>query len=71
MATTAEANLKRLARTPIAMNFVKKHDGVWNHEQWEEFCASLEKKGYTPLDFDEVGLLLEKKKADYLAKKQA
>jgi len=66
---TAEANLKKLSRTAIPMNFVKKFDGVWNHEQWLEFCDSLEAKKYTPICFDQVGLLLEKKKADYLAKK--
>lgn len=67
--TTEEENLKRLSRVAIPMNFVKKVNGVWNHEQWLEFCESLETKGYTPINFDQVGLLLEKKKAEYLAKK--
>ena len=67
---TADANLKKLCKTAIPMNFVKKYDGVWDHDQWLEFCESLEAKKYTPINFDEVGLLLEKKKADYLAKKK-
>lgn len=63
-----EKNLKRLRRTPIPMNFVKKVNGVWDHNQWEEFCAMLEEKGYTPIDFDQVGLLLEEKKVTFLSK---
>ena len=67
--TTEEVNLKKLRKTVIPINFVKKNNGAWNHEQWLEFCETLQNKGYTPIDFDQVGLLLEKKKADYLAKK--
>ena len=67
---TAEANLKKLSKTAIPMNFVKKFSGVWNHAQWLEFCESLACKGYSPLNFDQVGLLLEKKKADFLSKKK-
>ena len=63
-----EKNLKRLKRTSIPMNFVKNVEGVWDHKQWEEFCSTLEDKGYTPIDFDKVGLLLEDKKVTYLSK---
>jgi len=63
-----EKNLKKLRRTAIPMNFVKKVNGVWDHNQWEQFCGTLEDKGYTPIDLDQVGLLLEEKKAAYLAK---
>lgn len=62
-------NMKRLFRTPILMNFVKKHDGNWNHDQWNELLAELKERGYAPFDADEVGLKLEEKKAAYLAKK--
>jgi len=62
-------NLNRLARTSLPSNFVKKHNGEWNHQAWLEFCAFLEEKGYTPIDLDQVGLLLEKKKAEYWATK--
>ena len=64
-----EKNLKRLSRTNIPMNFVKKNDGNWDHQKWEEFCASLEAKNYTPIDLSAVGAMLETKKAAYLAKK--
>ena len=61
-------NLQKLSRTNLVMNFIKKHNGCWNHQAWLEFCASLEEKGYTPIDFDQVGLLLENKKAAYFTK---
>ena len=65
---TAEVNLKKLRKTVIPINFVKKHNGTWNHEQWLDFCKTIESKGYTPIDFDQVGLLLEEKKVACFAK---
>lgn len=62
-----EENLKRLARTSILKTFVVKNNCEWDHTKWLEFCAYLEEKGYAPVDFDQVGLLLEKKKAERLA----
>jgi hypothetical protein len=61
-------NLKKLSRTPILMNFVKKNDGCWSHDQWVELCSTLEGKGYKPIDLDQVGALLEVKKEAYLVK---
>lgn len=69
MASNAEMNLKRLAGTKLPMNFVVQHNGEWNHRDWLEFCAFLEQKGYTPIDLDQVGLLLEKAKGDFFHKK--
>ena len=65
-----EKNFKKLSRTPILMNFVKKNEGCWDHSQWLELCTTLEKKGYKPIDFELVGALLEKKKEIYLAKQK-
>ncbi len=65
MPSIAEMNLNRLSRTSLPMNFVKKHNGEWNHQDWLEFCAFLEDKGYTPVDLDQVGMLLEKKKSEF------
>ena len=61
----AEKNLARLAKTSLAQEFVSKHNGEWNHTDWLEFCAYLEEHGYTPIDLDRVGLLLEQKKSDF------
>ena len=69
MATKQETNLKKLAKTSLLINFVKKHDGKWNHAQWLELLASLEAKGYKPIDADQAGLMLEEKKELFLAKK--
>lgn len=69
MSTKNETNLKKLAKTSLLMNFVKKNDAKWNHQQWLDLLAELKVKGYNPLDPDKVGLLLEEKKALYLSKK--
>ncbi len=65
MPTNAEKNLTRLATTALPMDFVREHCGEWNHRDWLEFCAFLEEKGFTPIDLDQVGLLLEQAKTDY------
>ena len=69
MTIETEKNFKKLTRTPILMNFIKKHNGAWNHSDWEELLSQLKKKGYFPLDAGQVGLKLEEKKKTYLAKK--
>ena len=71
MAHTAQENLKRLSRTAMLMNFVKKHDGSWNHSQWLELLAELDERGYVPYDADQVGLKLEEKMVAYRANKSA
>lgn len=65
MRSNTEVNLGRLAKTTIPKDFVASHNGEWNHQDWLIFCAALEEKGYTPIDLDQVGLLLEKEKAAY------
>ena len=63
-----EENIKRFAKTPLAMNFVKAHNGAWNHTDWLNFLRDLEEKGYFPIDTDRVGLILEDKKKAFFAK---
>ena len=63
-----EENIKRFAKTPLAMNFVKAHNGSWNHTDWLNFLRDIEEKGYFPIDTDRVGLILEDKKKAFLAK---
>ena len=70
MADTKAENLKKLARTTILINFIKKHNAQWNHEEWLELVKHIKNKGYTPIDFDEVGVVLEQKKEAYLNKKK-
>ncbi len=65
-----EDNLKKLSRTTLLTTFVKKNKGEWDHAKWEGLLAEISKKGYDPIDADQVGLMLEKKKAEYLSKKK-
>ena len=53
-----EENIKRFAKTPLAMNFVKAHNGSWNHTDWLNFLRDIEERGYFPIDTDRVGLIL-------------
>ena len=66
---TVDENLARLAASTIPMTFVRKHEGVWDHELWLAFLDMIQKKGYSPIDADRAGLILEEAKARYLAEK--
>ena len=63
-----EENIKRFAKTALATNFVKAHNGSWNHTDWLNFLRDIEEKGYFPIDTDRVGLILEDKKKAFYAK---
>ena len=63
-----EENIKRFAKTSLATNFVKAHNGSWNHTDWLNFLREVEEKGYFPIDTDRVGLILEDKKKVFFAK---
>ena len=63
-----EENIKRFAKTALAMNFVKAHNGSWNHQDWLNFISDVKAKGYYPIDWDRVGLILEDKKKAFFAK---
>ena len=65
-----ETNIRKLSRSSIPMNFVKKQNGAWNHQDWLGFLEYLKAKKYFPIDTDKVGLLLEEKKAQYFAAKK-
>lgn len=62
---TAEENLRRLGKSKIIKDFVERTNYSWNHQDWLDLCAEIEAKGYTPVDFDQVGLMLEAKKSAY------
>ncbi|HCE42830.1 MAG TPA: hypothetical protein DET40_04730 [Lentisphaeria bacterium] len=64
-AYTSEENLQRLSRTSILENFVRDNDCSWDHQKWLELCNNVEKFGYSPIDFDQMGLMLEDIKARY------
>jgi hypothetical protein len=60
-------NLKKLSDSSIVVNFVEDNKGCWNHQTWTDFCGTLAKEGFTPIDFEQVGVLLEIQKASYIA----
>lgn len=64
-ARAPDENLKRLGASGIPSDFVKKHNGEWDHKAWLDLCNVLEEKGYTPINFDQVGLLLEDERDAY------
>ena len=58
-----EDNLKKLAKSGKLENFVKKNNGIWDHQSWLVLCGEIVEEGYEPIDFDQVGLILESHKA--------
>lgn len=62
-------NLQRLAKSGILLNFVKENNGTWDHQKWLELCDKISTSGYTPVDFDQVGLMLELQKRAYSTEK--
>lgn len=71
MPSNTEYNLIRLSKTSMPMDFVREHKGEWDHQAWLDFCAAIEENGYTPIDLDKVGLLLEQKKVEYWAERNS
>ena len=69
MRSNTEVKLARLAKTTLPKDFVESHCGEWNHQDWLDFLDYLKEKNYFPIDTDKVGLLLEEKKAQYIALK--
>jgi hypothetical protein len=61
-----EENLKKLVKSGKIRDFVKKNKGCWDHQAWLMFCSEIVEAGYEPIDFDQVGLMLESQKANFL-----
>ena len=62
-----ESNLRKLANSGKLESFVKKNKGCWDHQAWLVFCAEITEGGYEPIDFDQVGLILENHKANFFS----
>ena len=63
-----EENLRKLKKAGKIESFVKKNKGCWNHQSWLVFCAEITEGGYEPIDFDQVGLILEDHKANFFSR---
>lgn len=66
--TAEEINLGRISESGMLCEFVEDNMGCWDHAKWMSLCESIENSGFTPVDLDQVGLLLEKCKDKYLSK---
>jgi len=66
----SEENLRRLEDTCILEDFVIENSGSWDHQKWLDLCEKIRQKGFSPIDFDQVGLMLEKIKADFMSAKR-
>ena len=68
--TQEEINLKRISESTMLCAFVQENMGKWDHAKWQGLCDRISKLGFAPVDFDQVGLLLEKCKEKYQSKLQ-
>lgn len=68
--SSAEDSFGMLVKSGMLAGFVKKNKGCWDHQSWLVLCAEIVQEGYGQIDFDQVGLALEREKADYFAKKK-
>ncbi|GEM_PF-1093301 len=65
-ACSKEENLKKLASTGKLKKFVENKKGNWDHQAWLILCSEIVEEGYDPIDFNQVGLILEEHKAKLL-----
>lgn len=68
--SSAEDSLKKLLKSGILADFVKKNNGSWDHMKWLMLCDDISTKGYASIDFSQVGLALEQEKDNFFAKKK-
>ena len=68
--SATESNFRKLVRSGMLVDFVKTKNGHWNHQEWLELCGDITSKGYAPIDFDQVGLVLELEKGRYSSQKE-
>ncbi len=61
------SNLKKLAKSGKLEEFVEKNQGRWDHQNWLALCDEISREGYAPVDFDQVGVILEQYKAVYFS----
>lgn len=53
------SNLQRWNQSGQARQWVKDHGGHWNHDNWLQLLADLERTGFGPMEPAAVGALLE------------
>ena len=68
--TGTEDSFSKLLKSGILANFVKSNKGSWDHQKWIKLCDEISEKGYSSIDFNQVGLALEQEKDNYFPKKK-
>ena len=58
-------NLEKLMKSGILENFISGKNGSWDHHGWLNLCDEISLNGFCPVDFDQVGMILEKEKEIY------
>jgi hypothetical protein len=58
-------NFDKLRKTCLPYDFVREHNGKWNHQNWLDFCSQIYEAGYCPIDLNKVGSLLESLKDEF------
>jgi hypothetical protein len=65
------ANLARLVDSKLLDTFVTVNKGVWDNGKWLDLCDEISSRDFTPVDYDQVGLILERKKAEYFDRRES
>jgi len=58
-----EENLRRWRQSHFPRSWVKQHPAGWNHQDWVDLLARLEKSEYWPMDPAAIGAVLEEIKS--------
>ena len=67
----SEGNMEKLIKSGILEIFVIENKASWDHQEWLNLCGEISMSDFYPVDFDQVGLLLEREKAAYLESQNA
>ena len=59
-------NLRRWRESGQPRQWVKAHQGSWNHDDWLALLDELKHSSYWPMQPDAVGLVLEETKCEWL-----
>lgn len=58
-------NLQKILRSGILENFIRRENGSWDHHGWINLCEEISLNDVNPVDFDQVGMILETVKELY------
>ncbi|HCE42221.1 MAG TPA: hypothetical protein DET40_01565 [Lentisphaeria bacterium] len=58
-------NLQKILRSGILENFIWRENGSWDHHGWINLCEEISLNDVNPVDFDQVGMILETVKEIY------